>query len=151
MSFSSQYKSIRRLNSIKCSHEENFAWLRRIDDGTQAVHIANPKTLEFQVVRTTLLSGLLKTIRENRSHSLPIRIFETSDVVVKDKTLERQARNIRHAAAIWCNKTAGFEIVHGLLNRIMQTLEIPRIPVGDKKMETGYYLRESDGMRPFGF
>ncbi|GJJ07485.1 hypothetical protein Clacol_001687 [Clathrus columnatus] len=129
---------------ILCSHEENFAWLRRVDDGTEAVHIANPKTLEFQVVRTSLLPGLLKTIRENRSHALPIRIFETSDIVVKDKTSERQARNIRHAAAVWCNKTAGFEITHGLFNRIMDILEIPRIPIGDKTMETGYYLKETD-------
>ncbi|KAH9977938.1 phenylalanyl-tRNA synthetase [Lactifluus volemus] len=94
---------------ILCSHEENFAWLNTTDDNQTAVKIANPKTLEFQVVRTSLLPGLLKTIRENRSHALPLRIFETSDVVFKDTTRERQARNVRHAGAVWCNKTAGFE------------------------------------------
>ncbi|KIJ56702.1 hypothetical protein M422DRAFT_22863 [Sphaerobolus stellatus SS14] len=129
---------------ILCSHEENFEWLNRADDGTKAIKIANPKTLEFQVVRTSLLPGLLKTIRENRSHALPVRIFETSDIAVKDLTVERQARNIRHAAAVWCNKTAGFEVVHGLLNRIMDMLEVPRIPLGDKKLPTGYYISESD-------
>ncbi|KZP32932.1 phenylalanyl-tRNA synthetase subunit beta [Athelia psychrophila] len=128
---------------ILCSHEENFAWLNRKDDGTTAVKIANPKTLEFQVVRTSLLPGLLKTIRENRSHPLPIRIFETSDVVLKDPTLERQARNERHAAALWCNKTAGFEVVHGMLDRIMQMLEVPRISSSDHKAETGYYIKET--------
>jgi phenylalanyl-tRNA synthetase beta chain len=96
-------------------------------------------------VRTSLIPGLLKTIRENRSHPLPIRVFETADVVVKDKTLERQARNLRHAAAVWCNKTAGFEVVHGLLNRLMQMLEIPRIAVGDDKIDMGYYISETDG------
>jgi phenylalanyl-tRNA synthetase beta chain len=119
--------------------------LNRVDDGTQAVKIANPKTLEFQVVRTSLIPGLLKTIRENRSHALPMRVFETADVVLKDKTLERQARNVRHAAAVWCNKTAGFEVVHGLLNRLMQMLEITRIAAGDKKAETGYYISETNG------
>ncbi|KDQ64648.1 hypothetical protein JAAARDRAFT_233835 [Jaapia argillacea MUCL 33604] len=127
---------------ILCSHEENFEWLNHPDDSL-AVKIANPKTLEFQVVRTSLLPGLLKTIRENRSHPLPIRVFETSDVVYKDKTKERQARNERHAAAIWCNKTAGFEVVHGLLDRIMAMLEIPRIASGDWKTETGYYIKET--------
>ncbi|TDL29428.1 phenylalanyl-tRNA synthetase [Rickenella mellea] len=127
---------------ILCSHEENFEWLNRDDDGTQAVKIANPKTLEFQVVRTSLIPGLLKTIRENRSHALPVRIFETSDVVVKDEALERQARNIRHAAAVWCNKTAGFEVVHGLLDRIMQMLEVPRILHGDNNAQHGYYIKE---------
>ncbi|KAH8999260.1 phenylalanyl-tRNA synthetase subunit beta [Lactarius akahatsu] len=126
---------------ILCSHEENFAWLNTPDDGQTAVKIANPKTLEFQVVRTSLLPGLLKTIRENRSHALPLRIFEASDVVFKDTARERQARNVRHAAAVWCNKTAGFEIVHGLLDRAMAMLEVPHIP-GAGAAPTGYYIKE---------
>jgi phenylalanyl-tRNA synthetase beta chain len=112
------------------------------------VKIANPKTLEFQVVRTTLLPGLLKTIRENRSHPLPIRVFETSDVVFKDPSYERQARNERHAAAVWCNKTAGFEVVHGMLDRIMLILEVPRIASTDLQAETGYYIKETSGQGP---
>jgi phenylalanyl-tRNA synthetase beta chain len=129
---------------VQCSYEENFAWLNRPDDG-RAVRIANPKTAEFQVVRTTLLPGLLKTIRENRSHPLPVRVFETSDVVFKDKAAERQARNERHAAAVWCNKSAGFEVVHGMLDRIMQVLEVPRIGASDKHATTGYYIQETTG------
>ena len=108
------------------------------------------------MVRTSLLPGLLKTIRENRSHALPIRIFETSDVVFKDVTRERQARNVRHAAAVWCNKTAGFEIVHGLLDRAMAMLEVPHIPGGSSigagsgggsqaAPARGYYLEERSG------
>ncbi|KAJ2920103.1 hypothetical protein MD484_g363, partial [Candolleomyces efflorescens] len=128
---------------ILCSHEENFEWLNHEDDGKTAVKIANPKTLEFQVVRTTLIPGLLKTIRENRSHALPIKIFETSDIVFKDTTRERQARNERHAAGVWCNKTAGFEIVHGMLDRAMKMLEIPRISSQDHDAPTGYYIKET--------
>lgn len=109
------------------------------------MRIANPKTLEFQVVRTSLLQGLLKTIRENRSHPLPVRVFESADVVLKDPSLERQARNVRHAAAVWCNKTAGFEVVHGLLDRIMLILEVPRIASDDAAAPTGYYIKERDG------
>ncbi|KAI0068769.1 phenylalanyl-tRNA synthetase [Artomyces pyxidatus] len=127
---------------ILCSHEENFEWLNVPDDNETAVKIANPKTLEFQVVRTSLLPGLLKTVRENRSHALPLRIFEASDVVFVDRTRERQARNVRHAAAVWCNKTAGFEVVHGLLDRAMAMLEVPRIASTDAQAETGYYIKE---------
>ncbi|TFK29380.1 phenylalanyl-tRNA synthetase subunit beta [Coprinopsis marcescibilis] len=132
---------------ILCSHEENFEWLNHEDDNKTAVKIANPKTLEFQVVRTTLIPGLLKTIRENKTHPLPIKVFETSDVVFKDTSRERQARNERHAAAVWCNKTAGFEIAHGMLDRAMKMLEIPRIGSHDFDKPTGYYIKEtSDGM-----
>ena len=107
--------------------------------------IGNPKTLEFQVVRTSLIPGLLKTIRENRSHPLPIKVFESTDVVFKDLSLERQAKNVRHAAAVWCNKSAGFEVIHGLLDKAMKTLEVKRISASDTKSESGYYLKERDG------
>ncbi|KAK7918337.1 Bcfrs1 [Apiospora marii] len=107
---------------ILCGHDENFAWLNREDDGKTAVRLANPKTQEYQIVRTSLLPGLLKTIRENKSHSLPVKIFEASDVVFKDETKERKARNERHYSAAWCGRTSGFEEVHGLLDRVMLML-----------------------------
>ena len=107
---------------ILCSHDENFSHLNRVDDGTTAVRLANPKTAEYQVVRTTLLPGLLKTIRENKHHTLPVKIFECSDVVFKAPHLERKARNERHFAAAWYGKTSGFEVVHGLLDRLMLVL-----------------------------
>ncbi|KAI9849447.1 MAG: phenylalanine--tRNA ligase subunit beta [Sclerophora amabilis] len=107
---------------ILCSHDENFEWLNRKDDGQTAVKLANPKTAEYQVVRTSLLPGLLKTIRENKHHSVPIKVFEVSDVAFKDNSLERKSRNERHFAAAWYGKTSGFEVVHGLLDRIMLML-----------------------------
>ncbi|CAE6424407.1 unnamed protein product [Rhizoctonia solani] len=123
---------------ILCSHDENFAWLNRADDGKTAVKLANPKTLEYQVVRSSLLPGLLKTLRENKAHPLPIQVFETSDVALKDDTHERRARNVRRAGAVWCNKSAGFEVVHGLLGRIMNVLEIPRLElVNGKRVQAG--------------
>ncbi len=41
-----------------CSRVENFTALRRADDGASAVSIGNPATAEFEVCRTTLLSGM---------------------------------------------------------------------------------------------
>lgn len=108
---------------ILCSHDENFGWLNRKDDGKTAVRLANPKTAEYQVVRTSLLPGLLKTIRENKKHSVPIKVFEAADVSFKAPELERKARNERHFAAAYYGKTSGFEVVHGLLDRILLMLK----------------------------
>ncbi|RAL59309.1 hypothetical protein DID88_006914 [Monilinia fructigena] len=143
---------------ILCSHDENFAWLNREDDGTTAVRLANPKTAEYQVVRTSLLPGLLKTIRENKKHSLPLKVFEVSDVAFKDLSLERKSRNERHFAAAWYGKTSGFEIVHGLLDRILlmlqtafltheEGLEGKKIDFAIKENPTkpdGYWIEEID-------
>ncbi|CZT08156.1 phenylalanyl-tRNA synthetase beta chain [Rhynchosporium agropyri] len=132
---------------ILCSHDENFAWLNRKDDGTTAVRLANPKTAEYQVVRTSLLPGLLKTIRENKKHSVPIKVFEVSDVAFKDESLERKSRNERHFAAAWYGKTSGFEIVHGLLDRVLLMLKTAFVNheegLEGKKVD-GYWIEEVD-------
>ncbi|CAK3883691.1 phenylalanyl-tRNA synthetase beta chain [Lecanosticta acicola] len=107
---------------ILCSHDENYAWLNQKDDN-MAVRLANPKSLEYQIVRTSLIPGLLKTIRENRKHAIPMKVFEVADVCFKDASLERRSRNERHFAAAWYGKTSGFEQVHGLLDRIMLMLK----------------------------
>lgn len=109
---------------ILCSHEENFEWLNRVDDGTTAIKLANPKSVEYQVVRTSLLPGLLKTLRENKSVRLPLKITEVSDVAMKDETQERKARNERRWAAAFYGKNSGFEVVHGLLDRVLSMLRI---------------------------
>ena len=137
------------LTLILCSHDENFGWLNRRDDGTTAVRLANPKTAEYQVVRTSLLPGLLKTIRENKHHSAPIKIFEVSDVAFKAPELERKSRNERHFAAAWYGKTSGFEVVHGLLDRLMLMLKtafvVKEEGLGSKKSEgMEYWIEEVD-------
>ncbi|OLL24582.1 Phenylalanine--tRNA ligase beta subunit [Neolecta irregularis DAH-3] len=106
---------------ILCSHAENFDNLKRKDHG-QAVKLANPKTWEYQVVRTSLLPGMLKTIRENKERVKPLKVFEVSDVVLQDENVERRARNVRRFGAVWCGKTSGFEHIHGLLDRVMAML-----------------------------
>jgi phenylalanyl-tRNA synthetase beta chain len=137
---------------ILCSHDENFGWLNRKDDGETAVKLANPKTAEYQVVRTSLLPGLLKTIRENKKHSIPIKVFEVSDVAFKDMSLERKSRNERHFAAAWYGKTSGFEVVHGLLDRVLLMLKIAFLTreegLEGKKMD--YEVRE-DPSKPDGY
>lgn len=107
-----------------CSEDDVASKLGWSIDKLKTVHIANPKTLEFQVARTTLLPGLLKTIAANRNMPLPIKVFEVSDVIFRDENTEVGARNERHFCAVYYNKNSGFEVVHGLLDRVMQLLSV---------------------------
>lgn len=54
-----------------------------------------------------------------------MKLFEVSDVILMDDTTDVGARNERRLVAINCDKTSGFEVVHGLLNRVMQVLGVP--------------------------
>ncbi|RKF73182.1 Phenylalanine--tRNA ligase beta subunit [Golovinomyces cichoracearum] len=130
---------------ILCSHDENFSYLNRKDNGETAVVLANPKTAEYQIVRTSLLPGILKTIRENKKHSVPIKIFEVSDIALKDRKVERQSRNERHFAAAWYGKTSGFEVVHGLLDRILLMLRTPFLVSEESPTEVGLDGAAKDG------
>jgi phenylalanyl-tRNA synthetase beta chain len=136
---------------ILCSHDENFAWLNRKDDGQTAIKLANPKTAEYQVVRTSLVPGLLKTINSNKHHAVPIKIFEVSDVGFIDLSQERKTRNERHFAAAIMGKTSGFEQVHGLLDRIMLMLKsafITREEGLKNEKLAGYWIEEVNGKSP---
>ncbi|KAH0624011.1 hypothetical protein JD844_007288 [Phrynosoma platyrhinos] len=152
-----------------CSQDDIANKLGVDISATKAVHIANPKTAEFQVARTTLLPGLLKTVAANRKMPLPLKLFEISDIVVKDSTkantvrgclvqnpffpglqldiqqlkeahgvIDVGARNHRHLCAIYYNKNPGFEVIHGLLDRVMQLLDVP------PNKENGYYIKATE-------
>ena len=142
------YREIDQMSAaanVQCSHDENFAFLNRPDPGNYAVHLANPKSLEYQVVRTSLLPGMLKTARENKSLPLPMKIFEVSDVAIQDPKAERQVTNYRRLVALYMDKKAGFEVTHGLLARVMQILGVPHLGKKEAGGEYGYYIAEAQG------
>ncbi|XP_028161934.1 phenylalanine--tRNA ligase beta subunit-like [Ostrinia furnacalis] len=120
-----------------CSREDVATKLGLKIEEVPAVHISNPKTLEFQVVRTLLLSGLLKTLAANKKMPLPLKLFEISDVVLKDDNAETGARNERRLCAVHCGRAAGFQFVHGLLDRVMALLRVPY-------SSDGYGLRQRE-------
>nr|CAG4647781.1 EOG090X03QT [Moina brachiata]SVE92925.1 EOG090X03QT [Moina brachiata] len=124
-----------------CSREDISDKIKKPLSAIPVVQISNPKALEFQVARTTLLPGLLKTIAANKKMPLPLKVFEVSDIVVKNPAVGVGAQNIRHLCAVNYNKSPGFEVVHGLLDRIMQLLEIKFTNGSD---DQGYYLKATD-------
>jgi len=109
-----------------CSTDDCFSKLRIPDDGTTAVVIANPKTEDFQVCRTSLLPGLLKTLSKNKSNPLPWKLFEASDVVAIDDECDVGASNHRRLAMVYSDSsTSGFEVLHGAVERALAMLGLP--------------------------
>ncbi|KAK2968062.1 hypothetical protein RJ640_000477 [Escallonia rubra] len=129
------------LTWILCSYKENFPMLKRKDDKSTAVTIGNPRSSDFEVVRTSLMAGMLKTIGHNKDHPKPIKIFEVGDIAVLDKSNDVGARNHRQLAALYCGSNSGFEQIHGLVDRIMEITGTPFVLSGDN---SGYYIEESD-------
>ncbi len=112
-----------------CAVDEAFKFLRLTDNGDTAVVLSNPKTAEFQICRTSLLPGLLKTLGENKALPLKegLKLFEVSDIVLQDPKNRVGARNQRNAAALYIGPTAGMEIIHGLVDRVMEVLGLGNV------------------------
>ena len=60
----------------------------------------NIHMISFQVARTTLIPGILKTVSCNKKMPLPMKLFEISDVVHSDD----QKGNLRSFATTRCSK-----------------------------------------------
>uniref|UniRef100_A0A8C7H6L5 Phenylalanine--tRNA ligase beta subunit n=1 Tax=Oncorhynchus kisutch TaxID=8019 RepID=A0A8C7H6L5_ONCKI len=107
-----------------CSQEDIADKLLKNISETRACRISNPKTAEFQVARTTLLSGLLKTVAANRKMPLPLRLFEISDVVLKDESKDSTFFPGRCAEIFACGKSIGrLGVLHpDVINRFELTM-----------------------------
>lgn len=68
---------------------------------------------------------MLKTLGANKDAALPLKLFEVGDVILPEPEAETGARNERRLVALYSGKESGFEVVHGLLNRLMQVLGVP--------------------------
>nr|GLL44037.1 phenylalanine--tRNA ligase beta subunit, cytoplasmic [Ipomoea trifida] len=128
------------LTWILCSKKEIASLLKHGEDNS-AVVIADSRTSEFEVVRTRLMPGILKTVGHNKDHPKPIKIFEVGDVVFLDNTKDVGAINRRHLAALYCGANSGFELIHGLVDRIMEVTGTPFVTPGNT---SGYYIESSD-------
>ncbi|CAN4113829.1 unnamed protein product [Withania somnifera] len=128
------------LTWILCSKKEISSMLNREEDDS-AVVIADSRTSEFEVVRSTLMPGLLRTVGHNKDHPKPIKIFEVGDVVLLDGTNDVGAVNRRHLAALYCGANSGFELIHGLLDKIMEATGTDFVTAGNSR---GYYIERSE-------
>jgi phenylalanyl-tRNA synthetase beta chain len=121
------------------SKDDNYKLMRKKEDG-QAVTLSNPKSSEYQIVRTSLIPGLLRTLSNNLKSSLPIKLFEMNDIVLVDDQSDVGASNLRYLSALYCNTKAELEIIHGLLDRLMESLNIKNYsiePASDERFFQG--------------
>jgi len=119
----------RRENFTKMRREEKPETLKKI---TESPHEYNPSylpasvnessTKEFEIVRTSMLPGLLKTLGQNKHLERPVCSFEVGDVVVQEPTREVGCRNVRRVGAVYSCMKGAFSLVHGALDQLMYAL-----------------------------
>lgn len=126
---------IESLTMSLLSMAENYEHLRRPFRDDEAVILSNPKTVQFEMVRTTLLPGLFKVFQANSDETVPQKIFEVSEIVVLDPSKDTLARNEKRVAAMYLNQSSAFEVIQGVVDLLMTKI--------GAKFGTDYFLRES--------
>jgi phenylalanyl-tRNA synthetase beta chain len=126
------------LNWALVSKKENFTQMRREQKEEElwrpvakyheyspslvAVSISNPKTKDFEIVRTSMIPGILKTLAHSKHNPPPIKLFEVGDVVIQDPTKETMSRNVRRICAVDAAGSSKFQELHGVVDQIMYAL-----------------------------
>ncbi|CAN1832694.1 Phenylalanine--tRNA ligase beta subunit, cytoplasmic [Linum perenne] len=129
------------LTFILCSYGENFTMLNRTDNKSTAVIIDNPRSSDSEVVRTSLMPGALKCIKHSYKNPKPIKIFEVGEVSCLDETKDVGATNRRLLGALYCGTNSGFELIHSLVDRVMEVMGTMFKPDGDN---SGYHLQKAE-------
>lgn len=112
-------------------------------DGEYAVVLKNPKSVGYEVGRTSLVPGLLKCIGSNLHVKAPLKVFEIADVILLDKENASGARNSRKLAAVYAGVSAHLEDVQGPLSLIIQKCGIREYSFHPFKDKTRYLENQS--------
>jgi phenylalanyl-tRNA synthetase beta chain len=110
-----------------CSIAENFTYLNHpVKD---AAYLSNPVNVEYEIIRTTLLPGALKTLAHNKSisHKEGIKLFEISDVVTLTPASaadEVGAKNRRKLIGLYAAPSSSLGVIHGLVDRVFRACQI---------------------------
>lgn len=92
--------------------------------GDLPVELSNTKTAMFSHARSSLAPGLLRAASAHQHASLPIKLFEVSEVLMPNTRVDDDVgiHAVKKFSCIYGGTTDGFEIVHGLLDHLMKKL-----------------------------
>jgi len=154
------------LNWSLVSRKENFTQMRREEKQGAAlaeqlvrsterpheynpcavpVSISNPKTKDFEIVRTSMIPGILKTLANAKHNPPPIKLFEVGDVVVQEPTRETGSKNVCRICAVTADKESNFAAMHGVVDQVLYKLNCePRHERTEGSRRRGYALEKSE-------
>lgn len=92
-------------------------------DGDKMLHVQNPLTADFEVMRTTLLPSLLQVASENRERFAEQRLFEVSNVYypTHDEWIELPDEQLE-LGALFIGMDAPWRVAKGYVEHVFETM-----------------------------
>jgi phenylalanyl-tRNA synthetase beta chain len=102
--------------TLTLSNEDDEYKKMGTEPGPRSV-IQNPLTVEYTMMRVSLVPSLLRTLKVNKHRDMPQRIFEAADVILGH-------HNIRHVAALSMHEKANFTEMKSLVQRALEDMRL---------------------------
>lgn len=149
------------LNWALVSRKENYTQMRREEKQEElwrpvarpheyspslvSVAVSKPKTKDFEILRTSIIPGILKTLANAKHNPPPIKVFESGDIVVQDPTKETGSRNVRRICAVSAAQQSNFAEMHGVVDQVLYKLNCePQHEHAEGSLRRPYKLVESE-------
>jgi phenylalanyl-tRNA synthetase beta chain len=117
-------------NFTLTSERTHYEKMRRPPD--QSVTLANPISAEYTIMRQDLLPNLMLNLATNKHESFPQKLFEASDVVLRNSRLETGCERRMHLAAVSSHATANFTETRSVIEALLTNLNVKNWRIGEK-------------------
>jgi len=108
--------------SALTSFEDQFTKMRLPEK--REIVIAEAKEAKIQTIRYWLLPEILKSLSYNRRKKLPFKVFEVSDVVIRDDKFETRAYNETHVAVVIVDPNVTFTDIKAVAEHLLNALGV---------------------------
>ena len=90
----------------------------------EVVEVENPISLEYSILRNSLLPGIINFLSYNKHVAYPQKVFECGDVVVVDRKAATKTLNRRRLSGVICNHTVSYEDVQAVVYSLIRNLGV---------------------------
>jgi phenylalanyl-tRNA synthetase beta chain len=110
------------MNFMLTNEERHYRKLSLKEE--KRVEVANPKTKETTMIRTSLLPGLLEVFAGNKHEKYPQNIFEIGDVLIVDEKEETKVRTVKKVCVACADANANYTAVKSILDSVLKKIEV---------------------------
>jgi phenylalanyl-tRNA synthetase beta chain len=91
-------------------------------EASEVIKLANPISLEYTILRQSLLPNLMKNLADNKHESFPQRLFEVSDVGHINQRAETRVERKLHVAGVSSHSTANFTEIKSTVEALLHNM-----------------------------
>ncbi len=103
---------------------ENILFEKTNRKEKETVRTSNSVNEDYNVLRNSLLPGLMKILSENTRHEYPQKLFEIGSVIKPNQKSETKVEENVHLSVVVANKDANFTEIKAILDAVFRAIGV---------------------------